>query len=114
MQKYLKFVGQVKQLNKRFDLSHYEIELLDMAAKAYFSEQAIFVGDLICQRSAGSQATLHAALKRLLIKKLLSTKPHEVGGRIKKVTLTKLAIEYYKRLNLEINRLASKKLVTTL
>ncbi len=72
MLNYLKFMDQIKQLNNQFDLSYHEIELLDIAAKAHFSEQPIFVGDLICQRNIASQATLHAVLKSLLEKKLLS------------------------------------------
>jgi DNA-binding MarR family transcriptional regulator len=108
MLKYLKFMEQVKQLNKQFDLSYYEIELLDTAAKAHFSEQPIFVGDLIYQRNIATQATLHAVLKRLIEKKLLSTKYHEEDGRVKKVALTKASIEHYKRLHREINRASTK------
>jgi DNA-binding MarR family transcriptional regulator len=108
MLKYLKLMDQVKQLNKQFDLSYHEIELLDLAAKAHFSEQPIFVGDLIHQRSIASQATLHAVFKGLVDKKLLSTKSHEEDGRIKKVSLTKASIEHYKRIHREINRASIK------
>ena len=108
MLKYLKFMGQIKQLNKQFDLSYHEIELLDLAAKAHFSEQPIFVGDLIYQRNIASQATLHAVFKSLLDKKLLSTKSHEEDGRVKRVALTKASIEHYKRLHREINRVSAK------
>jgi DNA-binding MarR family transcriptional regulator len=108
MLKYLKFIDQIKQLNKQFDLSYHEIELLDMAAKAHFSEQSIFVGDLIQQRNIASQATLHAVFKSLLEKKLLSTQSHEEDGRIKKVALTKLSLEHYKRVHREINRISAK------
>jgi len=104
MQKYLKFMDQVKQIYKKINLSHFEIELLDIAAKAHFYEQPIFVGDLICQRNLASKATLHSVFKGLLDKKLLSTMCHEGDGRIKKVALTKLAIEHYKRLHREICR----------
>lgn len=107
MQKYLNFIDQVKQLNKQFDLSPHEIELLDIAAKAHFFERPIFVGDLIYQRNLASQTTLHSALKRLINKKLLSTYCLEDDGRIKGVTLTKLAIEHYKRLRREINKAAT-------
>ena len=108
MLQYLRFMDQIKQLNKQFDLSYHEIELLDLAAKAHFSEQPIFVGDLIHQRNIASQATLHAVFKSLQDKKLLSTKPHEEDGRIKKVALTKASIEHYKRLHREINRVSTK------
>ncbi|MDO8713711.1 MAG: hypothetical protein Q7K13_04415 [Polynucleobacter sp.] len=108
MLKYLKFMDQVKQINKQFELSYYEIELLDKAAKAHFSEQKIFARDLIYQRSVASQATLHAVFKGLLDKKLLSTKSHEEDGRIKKVTSKKLALEHCKRLHREINRVSVK------
>ena len=108
MLKYLKLMDQVKQLNEQLDLSYHEIELLNMVAKAHFLEQPIFVGDLIYQRNIASQATLHAVFKSLLDKKLLSTKPYEEDGRVKKVALTKASIEHYKRLHREITRAASK------
>jgi len=108
MLKYLKLMDQVKQLNKQFDLSYYEIELLDLAAKAHFSGQPIFVGDLTHQRNIASQATLHAVFKGLVDKKLLSTISHEEDGRVKRVALTKASIEHYKRLHREINRVSAK------
>jgi len=108
MQKYLKFMDQVKQPNKQFDLSYYETEVLDIVVRAHFSKQPIFVGDLIYQRNVASQATLYSVLKGLLDKKLLSTKYHEDDGRIKKVTLTKLALEHYKRLHREFDRATAK------
>jgi len=108
MLKYLKLMDQVKQLNKQFDLSYHEIELLDLAAKAHFSGQPIFVGDLTYQRNIASQATLHAVFKGLVDKRLLSTISHEEDGRVKRVALTKAAIEHYKRLQREINRASAK------
>ena len=63
MGRYLKFADQARQLNESLGLSHYEIQLLDLTAKAHFLEKPIFVGDLTYQRHIASQATLHASVK---------------------------------------------------
>ena len=109
MHKYLQFIEQYKKINREFELTHHEIELLDMVAKAHHSQQNIFVGDLIRQRNIASQATLHAAFKRLLERKLLITKQFLDDGRIKKVLITKLALERYMRLDEEVSKSASIK-----
>lgn len=106
---YLTFIDEYTRINRQFDLSHYEIELLDLVAKAHYSNQNIFIGDLIKQRNIASQATLHSVLKRLLEKKLLTCKSYIEDGRNKKVVLTKLALERYKRLDFEIFKSASYK-----
>jgi DNA-binding MarR family transcriptional regulator len=109
MQKYLKFIEQYENINQLFELTYYEIKLLDMVAKANYFQQNIFVGDLIGQRNVASQATLHAAFKRLMEKKLLITKQYLDDGRIKKVLITKLALERYMRLEVEISKSVSCK-----
>lgn len=109
MQKYLQFIEQYKKINQQFELTHYEIELLDIVAKAHYSKQNIFVGELISQHNIASQATLHAVFKRLLEKKFLITKQFIDDGRIKKVLLAKLALEHYMRLEDEVSKLVSSK-----
>ena len=104
MERYLKFADQARQLNESLGLSHYEIQLLDLTAKAHFLEKPIFVGDLIYQRHIASQATLHASVKKLIIKELLCIKPHEGDGRTKELGLTKLALDRYKNLQKAMRR----------
>jgi DNA-binding MarR family transcriptional regulator len=98
MKKYFELIDKMHLINNELELNSYEIYLLDLTARAHFSKQPICVGDLIYKKKNASQATLHAALKRLMVKKLLATKIHENDGRIKEVGLTKIAIIRYKRL----------------
>jgi DNA-binding MarR family transcriptional regulator len=98
MRKYLQFVERAQKINQKFDLSQYEIQMLDVAGRAHFLEGPIFVGDLIYHSSIASQATLHAAVKKLINKDLLCTERHEGDGRTKKIALTKAALERYKQL----------------
>ena len=99
MLKYLYLVDQVKRINKQLDLSHNEISLLDVAAKAHFTGRLIHVRDLIGQSEIASQATLHSVFKSLLAKKLLQVQEHAEDGRFKNVTLTKASLGYYKKLD---------------
>ena len=112
MERYLKFADQAQQLNESLGLSHYEIQLLDLTAKAHFSGKPIFVGDLIYQRHIASQATLHASVKKLIIKELLYIKPHEGDGRTKELGLTKLALDRYKKLQKAMRRALTKQPIT--
>ena len=104
MNQYLQFADQAQQINGGFDLNHYEIQLLDLTAAAHSLGQSIFVGDLIYQRHIASQATLHASVKKLIIKELLCIKPHEGDGRTKEIGLTKLAVDRYKNLQKAMRR----------
>ena len=104
MSSYLKFINQMRQIDETFSLGQYELRLLDLAAQAYFSDQPIRVQDLIIQKNRASQATLHASLKKLLNKNLLTAKPHHQDGRQKNIVPTKLALERYKKLHQAMRR----------
>jgi DNA-binding MarR family transcriptional regulator len=100
--KYFYFIAQVKKINAQHELTGYEIALLDFSAQRYFSNTVITAGELIRQGDIASQATLNAALKSLINKKLLTTIISNDDGRVKKVVLTKLALQRYKQLDLVI------------
>jgi DNA-binding MarR family transcriptional regulator len=102
MKKYLIFIEQSNQINQQFELSDREIKLLDLVGMTYYSRRTLFVGDLISNRNIASQATLHATLKKLIHKKLLSIKTDTEDGRAKIVTLTKQALDRYKMLNIAV------------
>jgi DNA-binding MarR family transcriptional regulator len=104
MSSYLKFTDQMRQIDEAFSLGHHELRLLDLAAQAYFSDQPILVRDLIFQKNIASQATLHACLKKLINKKLLTAKPHDQDGRQKNIVPTKLALDRYKKLHQAMRR----------
>ena len=103
MQKYIKLFDQIQKINQKHDLSPNEINLLNSTAKAHFSKEAIFVGDLIYQHNIAAQATLHKALKKLVDKKLLSLKVQKDDVYHKRVMLTKPSLEHFKRLDRAMN-----------
>jgi DNA-binding MarR family transcriptional regulator len=105
MKKYLHFIKQVQQMNDEQGLTRYEIALLDFSAHRHLSNQMITVGELVRLGDIASQATLRSAFKALIQKRLLTTNYHHEDGRVKQVTLTKLAIERYKNLDRAISGL---------
>ena len=102
MKKYLIFIEKSGQINKRFELGDREIKLLDLVGKSHYTDVPVFVFDLISRREIGSQATLHATLKKLINKKLFCFKPYEADGRRKIITLTSRALERYKQLDIAL------------
>jgi DNA-binding MarR family transcriptional regulator len=104
MKRYLKFIDQAHQINQAFELDYREVKLLDLAAQAHFSGEAICVGDLISQRHLASQATLHKSVKSLVNKQFLAAHINQEDGRHKNISLTKLALDRYKKLHRAINR----------
>lgn len=88
MLQYLKFMDKVHKINEKHELSHHEVRLLELVAKADHQDQALFVGDLISHRHIASQATLHGVVKGLIRKKLITAKTHQSDGRTKVVSLT--------------------------
>lgn len=104
MQKYLNFSEQAHEINKKHELSHNEIQILDLMAKAQFLERPVVVGDLIRQRNIASQATLHAVVKRLINKNLLYVIAGKCDRRIKQLVLTKESLDRYGQLQLAMQR----------
>lgn len=98
MENYLARIEQVKEINSYYELNWYEVELLDICAKGHLTKQPPTSGDLIRKRSVASQATLQIALKSLIRKKLLSMEKIEQDHRVKKVYLTKRALERFEKL----------------
>ena len=103
--KHLYFIAQVKRINARHELTRHEIALLDLSTQRYFANEFITVGELIRRGDIASQATLHAALKSLINKKLLTTKISNDDGRVKELVITKLALQRYKQLDRAMTRL---------
>lgn len=99
MKKYLLLVDQINAINQQYSLKSYEIELLDTVAKSHANKEQIVVGDLIRNKKIACSATLHTALKNLASKGLIATNEDKRDGRKKSVSLTKLGIDRYKRLN---------------
>lgn len=68
---------------------------LQFTAKRHFLNASIAVNELVWQGEIASPTTLHATLNILIKKKLLTTQHSERDGRVKQVTLSKLALEFF-------------------
>ena len=66
------------------------------------NNQKINVGQILRHREIASQATLHAALKKLQAKRLISHET-ENDSRVKYLMLTKLGLKRYGELAIEID-----------
>lgn len=101
---YLAFTDRRKSINRKFNVSGYEIDLINLVARMQFSGQIIFVKNLIYHHEIAAQATLHSSLKRIISKKLLVTKAHKFDDRKKEVCLTQLDLSYFKQLDQALSK----------
>ena len=104
---YLNFIERKRQIDQVFDLNQHELRLLDLTVQAYFSNQSIFVRNLINQKEVASQATLHKSLKALINKNLLVVKPFSKDGRQKNIFPTKSALERYRKIDSAMKRVTN-------
>lgn len=93
---YLQAMQKIRLANR--GLSDREIILLDFVAVEFFRGRSLKVGDLLCRRDIGSQLTLHTAIKRLIKKKFFNLKIDGGDARIKRVALSKAALNHYEKL----------------
>lgn len=96
---YLKFLEKLQAKKSSLSLSPTETKLLHAVAQAQDNGDILQVKDLLALGEIASQATLHGSLKKLVEKKLLTTKADKVDGRVKHVQLTKLGNKYFSDLS---------------
>jgi DNA-binding MarR family transcriptional regulator len=94
---YLALSRDFDLINKRFNLKRpLEISMLNAIYEAHLNQDPLRVLDLLLLEGLASQATLHATLKTLQVKKLVETKVDPADGRSKLVFPTKLALKRLK------------------
>ncbi len=94
---YLALSRDFDLINKRFNLERpLEISMLDAIYGAHLNRNPLRVLDLLLLEGLASQATLHATLKILRVKKLVETKVDPADGRSKLVFPSKLALKRLK------------------
>lgn len=86
-----------KVINEKYALDPNEIKLLNELGIAHEEGRELRVSDLIAIREIASPATLHGALKRLLIRGLIRHIP-QVDSRIKYVEITPLGWKRFSEL----------------
>lgn len=104
LKKYFDYLAILDKSNKQFDLDAIDEFLLNVLAKASCKKQIVNVKDLLGLKEIASQATLHGRLKKLVEKKLILLKGNKVDGRVKEVTLTKLATKRFEILTKAIEK----------
>lgn len=90
---YLLFREDVRKINRQYQLTRYEIALLDLITARHFANELLTVGDLIRQRGVASSAVLHHAITNLIEKKFLAKIQDQKDRRVARVSLTRLALE---------------------
>ena len=94
---YLALSRDFDLINKRFNLERpLEISMLNAIYEAYLTQVPLRVLDLLLLEGLASQATLHATLKTLQVKKLVETKVDPADGRSKLVFPSKSALRRLK------------------
>jgi len=89
-------------INAKYDLDPIQIRVLNEILFAESNNQKINVGQILRHREIASQATLHAALKKLKAKRLINHET-ENDSRVKYLMLTKLGLKRYGELAIEID-----------
>ena len=106
---YLRFLDLLSQVNKKYDLTTREIDLLNYVFLAQSNKQEIRVKDLISLDHLGTQATLHSALSSLVKKKFIKATTSTLDRRNKHLELTNLAKTRYAQIERAINQSVNNK-----
>ena len=94
IRQYLLYLKQCDDLDARYDLDNIEIKLINEIAYALLTESALTVSGALALKQIASPATLHAAMKRLIVKNLIAQIPAK-DSRTKYLDLTKLGWKRY-------------------
>jgi hypothetical protein len=95
---YLLYLKQCKELDAKYDLDHNEIKLLNEIALAIISSKALTVSKALELHAIASPATIHAAMKRLIVKQMVVQVPSK-DSRTKYLELKKLGLQRYSELS---------------
>lgn len=96
--RFLNLVRSVEELPSFPKLDATENELLNLIAEQWKKGQRLLVSDAIAMRAIGSPATLHARLKQLRDKEMI-TYVIETDGRKKHIEPTEGALKYFSQIS---------------
>jgi DNA-binding MarR family transcriptional regulator len=94
---YIRYLRLELDLNDQHELDAIQIRVLNEIFCSLAEGKKIRVGDILERREIASQATIHAALKKLVAKKLIAHRTI-TETRAKYIEITPLALERYKEL----------------
>ena len=85
-------------MNEKYDLDHIQVLVLNVIFLAQSQGRSPKVGDILALAEIASQATIHAALKRLQVKELITLRVAG-DGRVRYCDLSKLGLQRYEDLS---------------
>jgi len=97
LEAYIKYLNLESALNERDELDHTQVLVLNAVFLTLAANVSPKVGDILSHREIASQATIHAALKKLHHKKMISFSSTN-ESRAKYIKLTKLGLKRFETL----------------
>ncbi len=91
---YLKYLKYEEDINELYGLETIQLKVLNAIFFAQSKKIQIKVGDILILNKIASPATLHAALKKLIDKKLVTVELSKTS-RAKFIKLTNLGLQRY-------------------
>lgn len=91
---YLKYLKYEEDINNLYGLESIQLKVLNAIFFAHTNKYKIKVGDILVLNKIASPATLHAALKKLIDKKLVTVELSKTS-RAKFIKLTNLGLQRY-------------------
>ncbi len=98
IRQYLLYLKQCDEVDAKYNLDATEIKLLNEIATALLAEDSLTVSGALALKKIASPATLHAAMKRLIVKNLIVQVPAQ-DSRTKYLDLSKLGWKRYSELS---------------
>ena len=98
---YIRYLKSEIAVNDQYDLDPIQIRVLNEILFSLVAGKEIKVGDILIHHEIASQATLHAALKKLISQGLINTRT-TLNTRAKYLEITKLGYSRYKELTKNI------------
>ena len=94
---YIHYLRSELAINDQYELDPIQIRVLNEILFSHAAGKEIRVGDILTHQEIASQATLHAALKKLVAEELVSYRTAR-DTRAKYLEITKLGYSRYKEL----------------
>lgn len=90
----MKYLQYEEDINEIYGLESIQLQVLNHIFYSYNEKKKIKVGDILVLKKIASPATLHAAIKKLITKKLIAYETSKTT-RAKYIELTNLGIQRY-------------------
>jgi DNA-binding MarR family transcriptional regulator len=94
--KFLDFANEKEKIHAKYGIDEKKCKILRVVTQAHLENIPIKVRDLIDMSQIASPATIHKAMKSLIVQKLLKLNEDSSDKRIKYLVPTPLALKMYK------------------